>query len=163
MIRPLAHVCKVCRQPLTGFTDGATGILSWLHSNVNDAHEPDPVPRVESNEADLRPVCDFCNTPASVADSWVHPASRFTTHLLGNGINVSSSDDGEGWSACRPCHNLLIVSDFAKLASRSATLLERRTSQKFADVLPFVKEAHGVFQATSTGDSFPAREYRPSN
>ena len=163
---PVAHICAVCRQPLS-FTqqwDGGVEMTAWVHSGPVD-HETQPVPRVESDEARLQPVCDFCGTQSDVGTSWVYPARAFEMTGANETESLTQVDDGEGWGACARCHRLIEADQRDALATRAANIAMRRQGLEAGDERAFqqmmgaVRQAHELFFATRSGPAFPAREF----
>lgn len=158
---PLAHMCAVCRQPLSLVQRWDTENVKteeWLHAEPAD-HEAQPVPRLDMDENLLQPVCDFCGTASPLATSWLYPVAAFAIQAASDTRTYEGVDDGEGWGACAKCHDLIEKDARDLLAARTAAIMSRRSGQQFDEVLEMVRPIQALFFTNRTGPAIPAREY----
>lgn len=138
--------------------DRVTEVTEWRHGVEPAGHLVIPIPRAESYEHDLRPVCDFCMTTSDRESSWLYPTEQF--HIEDDDGNVVNIDDGEGWGACARCHRLIEAGNWDALAARAATLMaDRHPDRSYEMCSEVVTVAHSTFQRVRVGDPIPATEY----
>jgi hypothetical protein len=100
-------VCGTCAHPLSRFLpmddSGAfTGEIIYQHPlRIEADHEPNPKPRAEHYEDQIKEVCDFC-TATSVR--WRYRAPGIQIHALdGDDLPVQQHRSTDEWNACEVC------------------------------------------------------------
>ena len=96
----------------------------YLHPHGSTADHP-PVPVAEKQRPALNQVCDFCSSPAGVAEFTFN-----TLEMLLTGDNdepvALSKDLGGTWTACAPCADLVEARDVSAITMRALTNARQR-------------------------------------
>jgi hypothetical protein len=158
MIDPNELMCETCHRPVDTITNEAGEIIEFWHAShlsVGPAHDPVPVPRVET-QATL--CCDFCGAPDP---AWRYPATTFDQPDLTrptpgskHPFDMLTPRSCGDWCACPPCHIDIQAGRWDDIANR---LLRGEPRDVRREAKPHIRRLHRQFLNNRTGPPTPIR------
>ncbi|MDG4756108.1 MULTISPECIES: hypothetical protein [Micromonospora] len=112
--------CQTCRRPLTVWRKSNNESVYFHPGGITADHEPVPVPQEQLPS--LNKVCDFCSSPAVVAEFTFNTLEML---VMGDDEGIEPigrhKDLGGTWTACATCAALVEVRDVAAITTRAIT------------------------------------------
>lgn len=149
---PPPHHCRICGDVLNVFVEEPSGEVHWFHGAPQPAHEPEPVPTMES-PSKVHPVCDFCSAPNP---PWGYLSADFAM----GGIEAWRA--GEGWSACDACADLIDAGDWDGLTERTLHSFGRKFGGDTDAIRPMIAALHSQFRDAKMSGRVPVGELSDS-